>query len=168
MDNKTLWIMCGPPASGKSFYATHTLQCGLGWSYVSRDIIRFSIVGKDEEYFSHEKEVFNTFVENIVARLNTEGIYNVIADATHLNWVSRKKLIKAVEYYLGFGFHDLNIIPVFMNTPIEVIEKRNSRRTGRERVPDKVLRDMNFNCYDPKTDPYNYDGILYVNYYGGG
>ena len=90
---KTLWIMCGAPASGKSYFATHNLIKESGWAYISRDVIRASILEENEPYFSKEKEVFNIFIKEIVIALQKENIYNVIADATHLNWGSRGNLL---------------------------------------------------------------------------
>ena len=62
--NKTLYVMVGIPGSGKStFINTH---CQSDWKIVSRDQVRFSIVREDEEYFSKEKKVFKTFIEEII------------------------------------------------------------------------------------------------------
>ena len=94
MNEKMLWVMCGVPGSGKSWVAKHILMRGLGWRYVSRDDVRFEIVKDDEEYFSHETKVYNEFIRRIKAALNEEGVFNVIVDATHINWASRRKLLK--------------------------------------------------------------------------
>jgi hypothetical protein len=52
--------MCGIPGSGKSTYLkTRFIQPPV---VVSRDEIRFKMVREDEEYFSHEKEVYNEFI----------------------------------------------------------------------------------------------------------
>ena len=94
MEKKTLWILCGAPASGKSYYVKNHLMNGNGWMYISRDEVRFSIIKDEENYFSHEDEVYKEFIYRIYKALTGEGIFNVIADATHLNWTSRNKLIK--------------------------------------------------------------------------
>ena len=52
---KTLYIMCGAPASGKTWFAKHNLCNGPGWYYVSRDEVRFSLLKDDEDYFSREE-----------------------------------------------------------------------------------------------------------------
>ena len=54
----TLYIYCGIPGSGKSYYAQN-IQKDV--PYLSRDAIRFSMVNEDEEYFSKETKVFNCF-----------------------------------------------------------------------------------------------------------
>ena len=60
-----LYILCGPSGCGKSTYAKKIME-NKKMSYVSRDEIRFSIVKDEEDYFSHEKEVFKHFVAAIV------------------------------------------------------------------------------------------------------
>ena len=159
---KTLYIMVGAPASGKSYFAKNKLMNGPGWAYVSRDEIRFSIIGEDEDYFAHEKEVFLEFARKICTMLNNESVYNVIADATHLNWGSRRKLLTAVEYYMGFGWKDIQIIPVVAWTGLKTIKKRNAERTGRACVPEDVLTRMWRNFTDPEGDPYHYTAVMYV------
>ena len=62
MKNK-LYVICGVPGTGKStFCKNHLTMFGDNVKYVSRDDIRFSIVKENEEYFSHETEVFNKFI----------------------------------------------------------------------------------------------------------
>lgn len=158
---KTLYIMVGAPASGKTYFAKHNLMNGPGWMYVSRDDIRFSLVKDDEEYFSHEKEVFLTYVREICRALRSDSIYNVIADATHLHWPSRKKLIEAIKFYMGNEMKEIQLIPVMMWTHWDTIEERNALRHGREVVPRDVLRDMYKKLRDPDSDPFSYTAIMY-------
>ena len=154
--NKTIWIMVGVPGSGKTWVAKHILMKGLGWRYISRDEVRFSIIRNDEDYFSHETEVFNVFVEKIKSALAEEGAFNVIADATHLTYKSRYKLINAI------GTKDVDIIPVVIQSDIEDCIKRNEEREGRAVVPRSVLRRMSISLTDPKTDDFKYTGIMYI------
>ena len=61
----TLYILCGPSGCGKSTWSHQYIAfedaLGNDIRYVSRDEIRFSIIKEEEDYFSHEKEVFKTF-----------------------------------------------------------------------------------------------------------
>ena len=161
MINKTLWIMCGPPASGKTWFAKNKLQNGPGWIYVSRDEVRFSIIKDEEDYFSHEKEVYNEFIKRIHTALNGEGIFNVIADATHLNWSSRNKLIKNLST-LEHEWKNISIIPVVVKTDDMIMLQCNDEREGRSKVPHSVIRRMSAQFEDPKNDPYEYTAIMYV------
>ena len=152
----TLYILVGQPGSGKTYFAKRHLMQGPGWLYISRDEIRTKILKDKEEYFSHETEVFNNFVKQIKHGLESEGIFNIIADATHLNWTSRRKLINAL------GNINCDIIPVVINCSIEKSISNNEKRSGREHVPIKALQQMKENMTDPKGDPYYYTAIMYV------
>lgn len=161
MKNKTLWIMCGVPGSGKTYLATHFMMKGTGWRHISRDEIRYKFLADDEEYFAHENEVFEVFVYKIKSALNEEGIFNVIADATHLHWPSRRKLLIALAKEVDFK--NIAIIPVTIDIDLELAQYNNSLRTGRAVVPNNVLKNM-WNAFtDPKTDPVVYDGFLQLN-----
>jgi len=162
MEKKTLWILCGAPASGKSYYVKNHLMNGNGWMYISRDEVRFSIIKDEEDYFSHEDEVYKEFIYRIYKALTSEGIFNVIADATHLNWASRNKLIKNLKKIYS-DFNLLDIIPIVVESDIELMLKRNSERSGREQVPASALKKMYAQFTDPETDPYDYTSIMYVN-----
>ncbi len=140
----TLYILCGAPGSGKSTFAANLVP-NIHW--VSRDATRFELVKEEEEYFSHEKEVFNRFVERIVISLQTGA--DTIADATHLNTASRKKLTNAIDSY----FELYNIIYVIFTASADLCIKRNINRVGREKVPEDVIRKMRASL----TIPYNED-----------
>ena len=99
MRKPILYMMCGIPGSGKSTWAKEYLASAL---YVSRDEIRYSMVKEDEEYFSKETEVFNTFIEKIAVNLMSEK--DVVADATHINFQSRLKTIKGINKYFSNSF----------------------------------------------------------------
>ena len=157
--NKTLWIMCGAPASGKSWFAKNKLIKDSNWNYISRDEVRFSMVKDDEEYFSHETAVFKAFVEKIAVAL-AWGSDNIISDATHLNWGSRRKLLNALKEY--YPIETLDIIPVVIDAKLEDILERNKLRDGRARVPEETIRRMYKNISDPAKDPYKYTAIMRV------
>lgn len=156
MNEKMLWVMCGVPGSGKSWVAKHILMRGLGWRYVSRDDVRFEIVENDEEYFSHETKVYNEFIRRVKTALNEEGVFNVIVDATHINWASRRKLLKAL------GLDGSNVICVVVKNNMNEMIENNESRTGRAVVPRSVLYRMNNQMTDPSTDPVKYRGIMYI------
>lgn len=58
---KKIYLLCGIPGSGKSTWAKNHLDDNSIW--ISRDLIRFSMVSEEEEYFSKEKEVFKEFIK---------------------------------------------------------------------------------------------------------
>ena len=157
--SKTLWVMCGAPGSGKTWFAKNKLMKDSNWDYISRDEVRFSIIKDDEEYFSHETAVFNAFIGKITFAL-LYGNDNIIADATHLNWGSRRKLLKALEKYKSL--EEIDIILVVIEAKLEDILKRNKLRSGRARVPEEAIRRMYASMNDPEKDPYKYTAIMKV------
>ena len=95
MKPKKVYLLSGPPASGKSTWVRANITPGSEW--ISRDNVRFAIVGEDEEYFSHEDEVFDTFINYINQTLEREDIHTIYIDATHLNKRSRNKALNRVK-----------------------------------------------------------------------
>ena len=155
MKQKTLYLMCGVPGSGKTFWAKHFCDNAV---YVSRDDIRFKLIGEDateREYFAKETETFHTFVKTI--QYNLDLGKNVCADATHVNWISRKKLLNALRLD-----KDVEVIAVFIDAPLEVCLQRNASRTGLRKVPEDAIKRMYNRKTLPSEDPYKYAGIEYV------
>lgn len=135
MKKTKLYLMCGIPGSGKSTYLkTRFIQPPV---VVSRDEIRFKMVREDEEYFSHEKEVYNEFINQITQEL--KFFQEVFVDATHLNEASRTKLLRS----LGGNLKDVEVNIIWMKVPLEVALKQNENRKGtRTYVPETVIRRM--------------------------
>lgn len=143
MKNK-LYIMSGVPGSGKSTFANLYFP---GAVYVSRDEIRFNLVKENEEYFSREDEVYDTFINKIKKALNENK--DVIADATHLNQYSRLKLIKLS----GVDPEKTEIVVIFMRIPLKECIARNEKRKGtRSYVPPSVIAKMFKNLRTPTFD----------------
>ena len=145
----TLYILCGPAGCGKSTWAHKFCKENPEVHYVSRDEVRFAIVKEDEDYFSHEKEVFKEFVKRIATFLRVKDS-KVIADATHLNEFSRRKLIQALDRYnLNF-----QIICVVFKIDVETCIAQNAMRTGRQCVPENIVKNMcrDFRAPDMEED----------------
>ena len=148
-----LYILCGIPGCGKSTWvknrmAENTSSTDPKWEYVSRDEVRFSMVKEEDDYFSKEKQVFNEFVKRICEKLDDAWVTNVIADATHLNEVSRNKLINSIRRQRPNK--PLNITMIYFDVPVEVCKFRNAKRQGRARVPDNIIEKMNVQLEFPK------------------
>lgn len=135
-----LRVMVGIPGSGKS---TKVAQDSAMLeeehrtvAVISRDAVRFSMLKDDEEYFSHEDEVFDEFIRQINECMEV-GIDVVFADATHISPASRFKLLSRL-------LPDPNTKLVFevMNTSVAECLNRNQKRDGRERVPHTAIRRM--------------------------
>lgn len=152
-----LYIMCGLPGSGKTTRAKKEVlryesNIKDKVKYVSRDEIRFSLVKEDEEYFSKEKEVFRTFVEEINSGLK-EG-KDVIADATHINIASRNKLIRSIT-------EECKLICICVDPILYICLERNNKREGRKRVPEETIINMEKNFERPRYEE-GFDEIYYT------
>ena len=144
---KQLIIMCGAPGSGKSTWVEKHFILFPGYTkVVSRDQIRFSIIKDDEDYFSHEKEVYNKFVEEIKNGL--ENCDTTIADATHLNIASRTKLLRS----LGTSLKGIKVIAVVIKPSLQTCLAQNEMREGRSLVPRGQVRRMWYQFTMPTLD----------------
>ena len=135
MIKKTVYLLSGPPASGKSTWVRSQLTKGSEW--ISRDNVRFSIVKEDEEYFSHEDEVFDTFIAYINQSLKDPDIHTIYIDATHLNKRARHKVLSRIRKR---NISELNC--VCFCVPPSVCQERNALREGRARVPAAAIENM--------------------------
>ena len=155
-DVKIFAMTVGVPGSGKSTFLTKIVNSRI----ISRDKVRFAILDKynTKDYFSHEDEVWETFVNEIANALN-DGEH-VIADATHLSKGSRTKLINAVMPKLN----DKNVLKVaiYFDVPLDVCLERNAQREGLAFVPENQIKEMYRSLTKPdKTE--NINVIITVN-----
>lgn len=143
-----LYMMCGLPGSGKTTWAKNYMKRNVGETirYISRDEIRFHLLKENEDYFSHEKEVFTNF-SKIIAHALDDG-FDVIADATHLNKKSRQKLIRALTNYSI----DFDIICVCPQASFVTCMERNNLRKGRAFVPPINMISMQKNFETPSIE----------------
>lgn len=112
--------------------------------YVSRDEIRFSIIGENDAYFSKEKTVYNEFIKRIQKALDSGK--SAIADATHINKQSRNKLLS------NLNLEGVSVIAVYCDTPFDVCLERNDLRTGRQKVPYEEMKSMHRWSSQPKVE----------------
>lgn len=156
--NKILYVMCGPPASGKTTWVKeHLTQSGI---HISRDEIRFSMLKDEDEYFVCEKEVLKTFYSQLQEAINDERYSEIYADATHLTAKARTKFLNNLHLPA-----DLMIIPVYFNTSVKVCLARNERREGRAFVPESIIREMCGIATAPSQgeNKYIYNDIIILN-----
>ena len=142
MKQKTVFLLCGIPASGKSTWARAHMTPTTEW--ISRDKVRFSIVREDEEYFSHEDEVFNTFIAYINQTLENPEVDTIFIDATHISKGARRKVLSRIRKQ---NITELNC--VWFDVSLDTCLARNHLRIGRERVPETAIENM----YKSKTYP---------------
>ena len=85
-----LFLMSGVPGAGKSTFLKNRIKKDTS-VVISRDVIRFSIVKPEEDYFSHEDEVLAIFWKQINEALAAGK--NVFVDQTSLTPKARMFLL---------------------------------------------------------------------------
>lgn len=140
-----LYVMCGIPGAGKSTWVRN--YCTPYDSiHISRDEIRFNMVKATEPYFSKERKVFKEFIKQIKEGL--EQGQDVFADATHINFASRNKILQAINHNL---YDEVQII--YIDTPLDIAIKQNElRRFTRSYVPPEVIEKMYSQFEEPTFD----------------
>ena len=161
MKQKTVYLMAGIPASGKSTFIQKEMdvyeKAGQNCIWCSRDNVRFSMVGENEEYFSKENQVFRAWINSIKTALNDDAHDVIYIDATHVDKVSRAKTLRNLN--INKDYHTL--ICVCFNTDVKTCIERNSNREGRARVPDKAIYSMYHRFVKPALEE-GFDSIEYV------
>lgn len=145
MKQKKVWLMCGIPGSGKSTWVQKQMKTNPG-AWCSRDAVRFSMIGEDEEYFARENEVFEAWIFSIQAAIANSAIENVYIDATHLNEKSRNKVLNRLN------LKNVTLCAVNFTVPLEECIRRNDLREGRAKVPRSVIRRMHLSFVPAEQD----------------
>ena len=153
--NKKVYMLSGPPGSGKSTWIKSKLTPGSEW--ISRDNVRFAILTDEDDYFAHEDDVFDTFINYINQTLNMDEIHTVFIDATHLNKRSRDKVLRRVQKN---NIAELNC--VCFDVPLETCYARNNLRVGRSRVPQTAIYNMYQSYRIPDKGVENFDHIFVI------
>ena len=127
-----LYLMCGLPGSGKSTFLKTRIKDKETSAIISRDEIRFALVKPEEEYFSHENEVYTELWKRINEALTVKK--DVFVDQTSLTVRSRKWLLQHVKV----KYDHLNII--WVDASLETCLARNKARHGTMAfVPEESL-----------------------------
>lgn len=150
---KTLIIMCGIPASGKSSVA-EDLSAYLG------DIPVISMDNIRKEWFGTRKcqdrgdEIYAQSIEDVLFAFEHYNV--VIYDATNRTRKARKKVVKDIQKY-----YDCITYCVFMNTDLDIALDRNSNRNEEEKVPSAVIHHM-YDTLQPPTKEEKYFEEIYI------
>ena len=158
MKQKKVFLVAGPPGCGKSTWIRSQLTRGCEW--ISRDNVRFAFLSDEDDYFAHEEDVFDTFINYINQTLENPEIEYVFVDATHINYRSRHKTISRIHMK---NVGELNC--VCFVTPLAVCLDRNGKRSGRERVPDAAVANM-FNSFNLPTEKEKFNHVFTVDQNG--
>lgn len=160
MKKKRLFVMSGPSGCGKSTWIQKQIAIH-GGNWISRDLIRLSMVEENESYFSHEDQVLSEFYKEINHKLTAQNFHSdIYVDATHLSPKARKELFRNINLSAA-----TELIGVSFEIPTDVAVARNQNRTGRANVPMTVIRDMNKRFIPPSLFE-GYDMIIHINEFG--
>lgn len=136
MISPTLFIMCGLPYSGKTFFSKR-FSAENGYRLVSIDDVRESLGffwGKTDTDAQNWQEVFRVVDDLIVSTLNQGE--SVVYDSANQDEASRSRYRKLAES-LG-----CNSKIVFVNTSMEVIQERRLDNQGslvRAHIPQETF-----------------------------
>lgn len=151
---KHLFLMCGVAGAGKSTYLSKIKNAAI----ISRDEIRFSIIGDFDDYFAKENEVFAIFIQKIQEAIdNNDGPTEIYCDATHLTKKSRNKVLNALDLT-----NVENITVLVVRPSLAEALKRNAQRSGRKYVPNYVIRRMWSQFERPEEDEERIFDVKYV------
>lgn len=148
-----LYLMCGLPGSGKSTFLKNRVKNKETSAIISRDKIRFALVKPEEEYFSHEKEVYTELWKKINEALIAKK--DVFVDQTSLTPRARQWLLSHV-----YGYKNANLI--WIDEDLNTCLERNELRKGtRSYVPRDVIRRMATQFIEPSLN----EGFNYIFHY---
>ena len=140
--NKIFVVMCGIPGSGKSTQAKALKEAwideGATAEVISRDSIRFDLLGKDDAYFRYEKEVIKRYYKKLTDAIKDPWVDVIIADSTNVNRKARKVLMELARE----ADPSIHLIAAVLVDNPEECKRRNTKRTDRARVPDDVIDKM--------------------------
>lgn len=155
LNAKKVYLMIGPAGSGKTTYVRNNATPGIS-AHISRDRIRFNMVKEDEYYFAREDEVYIEFTRQIMKAITCEWVEEVYVDATNLTKKSREKLIREIDNVC----HPFDLIAVVVKPELEKCIEQNAQRSGREFVPETVIRNMYKSFQHPLKDDLTYEMII--------
>jgi len=132
---RTLYVLRGLPASGKSTFARDLLKReGTRWRRINRDDLRGML---DDHAYDARREDFIRLAQDTLVRTAFNEGYDVVLDNTSLVPTTVKKLHRLAEQ-VG----DVKVIEKCFNVPVDECLRRNALRTGTARVPDDVIHKM--------------------------
>lgn len=155
LNAKKVYLMIGPAGSGKSTWIRNNATPGVS-AHISRDRIRFNMVKEDEYYFAREDEVYMEFIRQIMKAITCEWVEEVYIDATNLTKKSREKLVREINNVC----RPFELIAVIVKPELEKCIEQNAQRSGREFVPETVIRNMYKSFQHPLEDDLTYEMII--------
>lgn len=129
---QTVYVMMGVPGSGKSDFSKRLSVALRDTEVVSKDTVRKAL-GEGYNSLSNIRvqQAFNNQIESKILSGK-----NVVADATHLNKLSRSFLLRQV------GIYDLDIVGICLNPSVGTCIQRNLKRPAGEKISIDSIKQM--------------------------
>lgn len=146
-EKQKLFVLIGIPGSGKTTLASEMIESiGDNVVHISRDNVRDEVGDKVYNRKS-EQRVFKEYIRRIASSLKMG--YDVIADSTNLTEEKRYIYFALKEALEKAQLADVDVIGIFVSTPLSVCLERNSERHGDAKVPDIVIESMHSKIEEP-------------------
>jgi predicted kinase len=118
--DKTVYLLVGPRASGKSNYCDGLVAHQRDLVVVSRDAIMLQLFGSvhSNKYEGGHERAFEVMQEQLRTMLSAEGSIRLLLDAWTGTSRERKALISALR-----GYGATRVIALYFITPVEYVEK---------------------------------------------
>lgn len=149
-----LYICGGCPGAGKTYYINSILEED-SQTRVSIEDIRMELVPENQQLYSKEILVFNTFIERIIENLQND--YDVYADATNLTRHDRYKLLSRIPRECYDEVH-LLWFDVDKSTCVAQNELRKGSRTYLQPKDVKIL----FYSIEEPVQEEGFDSIIKI------
>lgn len=138
---RVLHILRGLPGCGKSTLAAEMVRSEpTRYVRINRDDLRFMIVGRDNDPYTHGRDKREKLVRKMrdaLIKSALESDYDVIVDDTNLVESTVRSL-----HDLARSIGDITVEETFIDVPIDVCIERDSRRVGFAHVGREVIWSM--------------------------
>lgn len=152
---RKILFLIGIPASGKSTFAKELVRRDPSYKRVNKDDLRYMTHDEDFQKFDKKKEEYIVKVRDLLITQALDGGFNVVVDDTN---IAGKHLARVQEIAEKWGRENncpVTVEQKLFDTPLDECLRRNAERTGRERVPNKVIKDMHRQLnHDKRERPY--------------
>lgn len=137
---KTVHVMVGIPASGKSTYAKEKESENDRSIRLSSDDIRSNLETSDNS------EVFEVMNNKLRDAINSNEYDDIYYDATNINRRRRRGLYRNIKSWDS----EVNVDIIFVSIPYSTAIERNFTRDENEKVPDDVVLRMHRQLQVPR------------------
>lgn len=139
---QTILFLVGLPASGKSTVAKELVREDPTFKRVNKDDLRYMTHDEDHGKFDRRKEDYIVRLRDILIFAALDSGFNVVVDDTNIAPKHWDTINQNAEEWAKVNGKPVIVERRVLDTPLEECLARNARRSGRERVPEKVIRQM--------------------------